>query len=150
MSDRGSERNVSYKSAIDVDQAVTYLEELARSMRKGTVYIRHGDEEIELLPADGMGFELEASEKKGKQKLSIELSWRRGIDASETAGGLSIAATKPAAARKPDASATTPSKPSTDAPKKDGPAAPAPAAAHTPPKPKGASAAPPKSDAPAS
>ena len=87
---------MSYKALLETEQAVSYLEELVRSLRKGVVYIRHGEDQIELTPGDALEIELEASAKKGKQKVSLELSWRLIPPASDEPGGLSIGASDPA------------------------------------------------------
>ena len=102
-----SSKNISFKSFIDLAQAVTYLEDLASSLRDGRVYVRQADEYVELVPTDGIEIQLDASEKKGKQKLTLELTWRRSLEANGGGSNLSISSNKPeipvAAAQSPTA-----------------------------------------------
>lgn len=91
-----SGKQISFKAFVEVEQAVSYLEDLARSLRDGTVYVRQGAQFVELAPDGGMEIEVEAAEKKGKQKLSFELSWRRKVEPEPGGGsGLSISSEKP-------------------------------------------------------
>jgi amphi-Trp domain-containing protein len=51
------------------------LEELAASVKAGTVCLQKGGEFVTLKTAGGMEFEVCAAVKKGKQKLSLSVKW---------------------------------------------------------------------------
>lgn len=90
-----SGKEISFKSLMATEQVAGYLEDLSRGLRAGTVYLRQSGETLELSPAESVEVELEAVEKKGKQKLSLEISWRQVVQAEAQTGGLTISATKP-------------------------------------------------------
>ncbi len=69
-------KEVKTKREMNAKTAVEILEDLVRSFKEGTVCIQDGDEFVTLKPTDGIEMVIEASEKKGKQKLEISLSWR--------------------------------------------------------------------------
>lgn len=86
MSDNG----ISFKSYLERDQVISYLEDLCQSLKSGKLYIKRGDKGVELSPADSIEMELEVAEKKGKQKLAIELSWQPPVVTGTSDAGLVI------------------------------------------------------------
>ena len=87
---------VSFKAHLELEQVASYLEDLASSLRQGKVYVQQGNQVTELLPTSDVELELEAGGKKQKQKLSIELSWRKQLETMTREGaGLSIGSQKP-------------------------------------------------------
>lgn len=69
------EKQSTFKANIAREQAAAYLEDLAASLRAGTVALSQGNRQVVLSPARSMALELEVSDKKGRQKLDLELSW---------------------------------------------------------------------------
>ena len=88
---------VSVKAHMELGKVVEYLEALIASLKEGTVYVEQGNNVIALVPADSMDVEIEATEKKGKQKFSMELAWRKNAVKPEDMG-LKISAIKPESA----------------------------------------------------
>jgi len=88
-------KGLSFKSLLQAEQAASYLEDLAASIRAGTVNLSHGDERVVLTPKQTLALELSASEKKDKQKLSLELSWRTLAETTSPGTGLVISAEAP-------------------------------------------------------
>jgi amphi-Trp domain-containing protein len=81
---------VTIEGRIERTRLVEQLESLVASLKAGTVCVRQGDESVRLCPAPIVEFEMEASQKKDKEKLSLKISWKAGegcgagIDASFT------------------------------------------------------------------
>lgn len=73
----GEKKEVSMKSVINKNDAASYLEEMAKALREGKVVVSNNSNSITLNPEDSVEIELEAEAKKGKESLSIELSWRK-------------------------------------------------------------------------
>ncbi|TPV96565.1 MAG: amphi-Trp domain-containing protein, partial [Myxococcales bacterium FL481] len=92
---RAMQNEVNYKAHVEIAQAVAYLRELAQSLEDGVTYIKHESRVIALRPPEGVEFEIEAAEKKQKQKLNIELSWHRRAEQHDPKNGLQISATEP-------------------------------------------------------
>jgi amphi-Trp domain-containing protein len=89
-----SPNEVSMKANMGLAQVVEYLETFISSLKQGKVYVEQGDNIIVLSPPDNVDVELEAVEKKGKQKFTLELAWRKKASStSET--GFKISATMP-------------------------------------------------------
>ena len=85
-----------FKSAMEREQVAEMLENLAASLRKGTVCAQQEPEHLTLKPADVISVEFSAAQKKGKEKLEIELSWRQETLAAEgETATLHISSTEP-------------------------------------------------------
>lgn len=69
---------IEIKSSLNLAQAAGYLRDLAACLEQGRVVLQRGDEFMELCPAQNLELELEGAAKKGRQKISLELSWRLG------------------------------------------------------------------------
>jgi amphi-Trp domain-containing protein len=73
MSDK---KEVGYKSVTSWDDVVSYLEEILAGMKSGTVTIDTGRDRVELKAGPDVKLEIEATTKKDKNKLVVDLSWR--------------------------------------------------------------------------
>ncbi len=76
--------NISVKGSMDFNSTLAFLEDLVASIKEKTVCIQRGEEFITLKPTDTIEMEIEAKQKKGKEKLSIELSWRQELPKVES------------------------------------------------------------------
>ncbi len=76
-------KEVSMKGIIDRKQVVTYLQDLMTSLKNGTIVVQQGEEFVSLNPEDLIFLEVEAEQKKDKEKLIFELSWRKEQEANE-------------------------------------------------------------------
>lgn len=83
------------KSVMTRAQAAELLEDLARSLRQGTVCVQRDPEFVTLKPRDGMEVVLGAAQKKGKEKLEIELTWYMEVAEAPTPSGFRITAKEP-------------------------------------------------------
>ncbi|MBF0482023.1 MAG: amphi-Trp domain-containing protein [Desulfovibrionaceae bacterium] len=70
-----SKCEMSLKGNVDFAGAIALLGDIVKSFKDKTVCIQKGGEFVTLNPVEPIAFEIEAQRKKGKQKLSIELSW---------------------------------------------------------------------------
>ncbi|MCB2225032.1 MAG: amphi-Trp domain-containing protein [Desulfarculaceae bacterium] len=69
---------ISYKAGLGASQALGHLEDLVRKLKAGSVCLQVGGEHVSLTLDSGAPLELSlsASQKKGKNRLSLELSWK--------------------------------------------------------------------------
>jgi amphi-Trp domain-containing protein len=68
-------KEISYKGRVEYQKAIEYLEELVKGLKRGSVYLQNGEEEVQLHPAEIVHIEASASQKKEKEKFTLELSW---------------------------------------------------------------------------
>lgn len=98
----GVKMNLPYK------EAVSYLEDLLKSLKSGTVVVESGDDHVTIKPSENVVIEVEAKIKKGKQKFGLEIEWTDAV-----AGDLTISDKEPKpekTAAKPVAAKSTPKK----------------------------------------
>ena len=74
---------IKVKTAMDMNTAKAVLDDLAKSFKEGTICIESGSEFVTLKPSDQISLEIKAAQKKGKEKLSVELSWRQAAVSDE-------------------------------------------------------------------
>jgi amphi-Trp domain-containing protein len=76
---------VAIKYKLETDAVAVMLSDLANSFKEGKVVIQKGASFVTLRPAGVIEVEIEAVEKKGKQKIEIQLDWEEEIllDAAE-------------------------------------------------------------------
>lgn len=66
---------IQNKNSMDLKEVITYLEELTKGFKQGKIVVQQGEEFISLLPPESVQVEVEAKQKEGKEKFSLELSW---------------------------------------------------------------------------
>ncbi|OIQ50647.1 hypothetical protein BerOc1_02588 [Pseudodesulfovibrio hydrargyri] len=74
-------QKISVKKVLEYKDAVSYIEDLAKSFRSGTIVLESGEEHVVMKPAAQVGIKVEAKTKKDKQKISFELSWTEAASA---------------------------------------------------------------------
>jgi len=75
------------KASTSIENAVSYLEDIISSLKAGKIVLQKGEECMALSPKENVSFEVKATEKKDKEKLSVEISWRKNdivVPAEET------------------------------------------------------------------
>jgi len=70
---------VSVKCKMEADAVANLLSDMVNSFREGKVVIQKGNSFVALKPVGQIEVELDAAEKKGKQKIEIQLSWKEEI-----------------------------------------------------------------------
>ncbi|MBD3403163.1 amphi-Trp domain-containing protein [candidate division GN15 bacterium] len=78
-----SKKEVSFKGRLEQQQVMAYLNELVTGLKTGTVYVQNGDGYVSLSPGRLINIEIEAVEKKDKEKLVIEMTWGRDEEVAE-------------------------------------------------------------------
>ncbi len=70
---------VNIKCKMEADAIANLLSDMVNSFREGKVVFQKGGSFVTLKPVGQIEMELEAAEKKGKQKIEIQLSWKEEI-----------------------------------------------------------------------
>jgi len=83
---------VAIKYKLETDAVAAMLSDLAKSFKEGKLVIQKGASLVTLRPAGVIEVEIEAVEKKGKQKIEIQLDWEEEIllDAAEARIKISV------------------------------------------------------------
>ncbi|EGB16127.1 hypothetical protein DND132_2924 [Pseudodesulfovibrio mercurii] len=68
-------QKISVKKVLEYKDAVSYIEDLARSFRSGTIVVESGGEHVVMTPGAQVAVKVEAKVKNDKQKIGFELSW---------------------------------------------------------------------------
>jgi amphi-Trp domain-containing protein len=89
-------KDIEFKVMGTNEQLADYLENIAASLRKNTLYIEQGSQSVTLAPSEEITMELSAKSKEEKEKLSIKLSWRSIPKAVDGDAALKIATEAPA------------------------------------------------------
>ena len=83
-----SSNKICVEETMELAKVITTLEDVLESLRGGSLTVTRGGESVTLTPPGVVNLELEASQKKDKAKLTIELTWK---NAKNSIGeGLSI------------------------------------------------------------
>lgn len=91
-----SKNDLKVKMHGELTNVITYLESLVNSLKEGTVVIQKSDSFITLHPQETVTLEIEAEQKKGKEELSIELSWKsEEVISADTPSTLTISSKEP-------------------------------------------------------
>lgn len=74
-------QKLSVKKVLEYKDAVSYIEDIAKSFRSGTIVLESDEEQVVMKPSAQVAVKVEAKVKNDKQKIGFELSWN---DTSET------------------------------------------------------------------
>lgn len=74
---KASRHELKVDGAVELPQAIAYLEQLVQALRSGTAEVRQGDEAIVLGPRGVVGFALRVTDRGKRQRLELELEWRK-------------------------------------------------------------------------
>ncbi|MCG8333163.1 MAG: amphi-Trp domain-containing protein [Proteobacteria bacterium] len=88
---------VKLRRTVNADNVAQILNDLAASIREGTVCVENGNEFVTLSTGEDVQFELElqAGQKKSKQKFELELSWRTTPPKMDSADDFKISSQEP-------------------------------------------------------
>ncbi len=70
---------VNVKCKMEAEAVANMLFDMVKNFREGKVVIHKGSSFVTLNPVGQIEVELAAAEKKGKQKIEIQLSWKEEI-----------------------------------------------------------------------
>lgn len=88
-------QELSIKHELSAEETVNLFNEIAKSISEGTISIEYGEKQITLKPGCCFDVSIEAAQKKGKQKLNIELSWKEGEQVCSCKPVLKISSQEP-------------------------------------------------------
>lgn len=77
-------KELTVSESMSLDSVITYLEDLVETLKRGKLCVQRGDEFLLLTPASTIDFELEGVVKKDKEKINLELSWKREKNEKES------------------------------------------------------------------
>jgi len=86
---------VKIKHILEADAVATMLSDLAYGFKEKKVVILKGSSSVTLKPAGQIEVEIEAVEKKEKQKIEIQLSWKEDILLDAPEAEIKISAEEP-------------------------------------------------------
>ena len=72
MSDKNK---VVVEGSLQLEEVVSYLENLVSTLKAGTIHIQQGLNSVTLRPTSIVDVKIEASQKEGKEKLSVKVAW---------------------------------------------------------------------------
>jgi len=94
-------REAKVRSTLELDAAITYLEDFVKSLKAGRVTVTNGSESLSLNPGPTVRVEFEATQKPEKESVEFKLSWRLPEEASEAPPHLQIGSEEPKKAQSP-------------------------------------------------
>ena len=68
-------KQIMFDESMERKQVVKYLEKMVKELNEGKVIIKTDGESLAIEPQDTIRLEVEAKQKKGRERLEIELSW---------------------------------------------------------------------------
>ncbi len=71
----GDKKEISFETLVTREKVAGYLQNLAESISSGKLNIQKGIETIALTPGETVAMEVEAKQKKEKEKFSLKLTW---------------------------------------------------------------------------
>lgn len=74
------EKSIGFKRMVDIHEAVSYLEALAKSFRDGRIVVEHGGKALDMAPPAVVVLEIEAKQKKDKTKFGFEIAWKNDAE----------------------------------------------------------------------
>lgn len=86
---------IKIKMNANAEAIAKILEDIAASIKCGKICVQRGADFVTLIPSESMDIEMEAIKKKGKQKLTLELTWRNVVSVKDTGADLAISSEEP-------------------------------------------------------
>ena len=70
-----AKNKIKIDGTVELNQEITYLEDVLKGLKAGTVHVQLGAESVELHPRSVVDFEMAVAQKKGREKIEIEIEW---------------------------------------------------------------------------
>ncbi|HMQ20870.1 MAG TPA: amphi-Trp domain-containing protein [Planctomycetota bacterium] len=67
---------VEFENSMSREEAVSYFEAIVAGLKKGRLHIKQGDQSLDLEPGQQVDVEVQASRKKGRERICFEIAWR--------------------------------------------------------------------------
>lgn len=71
-----NKNKVEIEGTMELTQAVAYIEDMLKGLKAGTVHVQFGVDSVLLHPKSVVDFEMEVSQKKDKEKITLEVTWK--------------------------------------------------------------------------
>ncbi len=81
--DAVSKNEVKIEALMDLRKVADYLESILKGIRSGKIIIQTSDEMVTVRPEAMVEFELEAVQKKDREKIEIKIAWDRTPEPGE-------------------------------------------------------------------
>ncbi len=81
-----SSKKLKVEGTMDLDQAIVYLENVLASLREGRIKVETADDAVTLIPEKVVKFEMSVSQKKDKEKFTVEIAWKTDADSPSRRG----------------------------------------------------------------
>jgi len=91
-------REVTFEGEVKTADAIAYIKSLLSGLQKGTVCVQQGSRYLTVHPGKELALVVRVKSKSDKETFSIELSWKRDMDAKSSTNGLQITDHEPTAA----------------------------------------------------
>jgi amphi-Trp domain-containing protein len=72
-----SKDKVKLEGVMDLKEVISYLEDVVNGMKSGSVCMTAGEDCVTLKPSGVVDVTMKATRKKDKEKIEIEIDWRR-------------------------------------------------------------------------
>ncbi|MFH0823924.1 MAG: amphi-Trp domain-containing protein [Pseudomonadota bacterium] len=89
-----SKQEVVVKKTLEMDKAIQYLQDIVDSLKAGRICVEHQGQSVFLTPAQVVEVEFEATKKKNKERIELEITWHSSEKIS-TGEDLSISPKEP-------------------------------------------------------
>ena len=99
---------ISLKQMMEIKEAANYLQDLAKSIKKGKVVVQQGEDFVDLKMSDTVTVKIEARIKKDKSKFKLDLYWRNMPEGEHDAVTITSEAKPPAESDSPAAAVKVP------------------------------------------
>lgn len=96
-----NKKSLETKTHLKKETAISYLEEVIKSLKAGKLVVQEGEEFVSLSPAPELELELEASASKNKERIFLSLHWSTKEAPEETPWSIGTKEPQTAAAAKP-------------------------------------------------
>ena len=90
-----SKKAIEYEAIMSVGDLACYLEALLASLKEGRIVVERTGEYVVLEAGEKVKVEIEAKQKKGKSKFSLELAWKEEMKEATAAGDFKISSVAP-------------------------------------------------------
>jgi amphi-Trp domain-containing protein len=88
-------KEVNFEASLELSRAISYLEEIASSLKDGKVVVERTEDFVVLEPTHQVQMKLEASVEEEREGIKFKLNWEKPIEFD-----LKISSTEPAAQAK--------------------------------------------------
>ena len=71
-----AKNKIEIEGTMELTQAVAYIEDTLKGLKAGAVHVQLGADSVLLHPKSIVEMEMEVTQKKDKEKILLEISWK--------------------------------------------------------------------------